>query len=579
MSFKRALSAVLALAVCFLIFHITSWKAEQEKWAPKMFGSQRMYAKETQNTGWGEDESKEIEQQISARQNLVYELEQVNKGLKQTQEQLLSDARGGQSRGGLSYANTRDEGGKSPMKISSPVSPLPQQSPQSLAFISQGTPVTAPAHPLSNGQGAIAKVAFFHPNTNRYLSVIRSPGDTNHGWLQCNADSQTPLDQRTFMIVPQEDGWVAIKSVSTQGFIEMVPPSQPLAWVLRASSLTIDQRHQFRMVSVDNGLLRLQNRGTGSFMNVITDTPYNEVRGHGNKPRKRAGAGEEETTVFATHEVTPDMEKKYATNSLARAAGVRQKENDDIAMIAALPQSDEKRVVSYGLYGTKNKYIKGAIRNAELVKVYFPGWVARFYCASDVPKKSIARLEELGAEIIMINTMKGGIAGMFWRFLVADDDTVDRWIVRDSDSRLNPRERFAVEEWIVSGKAVHTIRDHPNHERPLNGGLWGGTKGAIRGMTNMVSQFKNRQSYGGDLQFLGEKIWPLVKNDQIAHDSYSCKKFPNSHPFPTKRPDDFQHVGQVFDEHDNPRMGDINCCLRGNPTPPACRKQKDWKFG
>ena len=41
--------------------------------------------------------------------------------------------------------------------------------------------------------------------------------------------------------------------------------------------------------------------------------------------------------------------------------------------------------------------------------------------------------------------IKGGIAGMFWRFLVADDPTVDRFIIRDSDSRLNARERFAVE--------------------------------------------------------------------------------------------------------------------------------------
>ena len=123
------------------------------------------------------------------------------------------------------------------------------------------------------------------------------------------------------------------------------------------------------------------------------------------------------------------------------------------------------------------------------------------------------------------------------RFMVADDNTVDRWIVRDSDSRLNPRERFAarthsrirkrtrtrtythakpehysrtherihttqtcppcrfaVEEWIQSGKAVHTIRDHPNHERPLNGGLWGGTKGAIKGMTNMIKSFGNKQA-------------------------------------------------------------------------------------
>ncbi|CAM9970164.1 unnamed protein product, partial [Discosporangium mesarthrocarpum] len=29
--------------------------------------------------------------------------------------------------------------------------------------------------------------------------------------------------------------------------------------------------------------------------------------------------------------------------------------------------------------------------------------------------------------------------GMFWRFLPADDPTVDRFIVRDVDSRLNAR--------------------------------------------------------------------------------------------------------------------------------------------
>ena len=162
--------------------------------------------------------------------------------------------------------------------------------------------------------------------------------------------------------------------------------------------------------------------------------------------------------------------------------------------------------MSYGLYGANPKYITGAIRNAELVKVWFPGWVARFYVDDTVPKDKIATLQAKGAEIISMGSrIKGGIAGMFWRFLVADDATVDRWIVRDSDSRLNPRERFAVEEWIRSGKSVHTIRDHPNHERPLNGGLWGGVRGAIRGsMTEMVKAFPNKEAYGGDLQFLGE---------------------------------------------------------------------------
>jgi len=34
---------------------------------------------------------------------------------------------------------------------------------------------------------------------------------------------------------------------------------------------------------------------------------------------------------------------------------------------------------------------------------------------------------------------------------------VDRFIVRDSDSRLNPRDALAVAEWIGSGANLHTV--------------------------------------------------------------------------------------------------------------------------
>merc|ERR1712196_248419 len=130
----------------------------------------------------------------------------------------------------------------------------------------------------------------------------------------------------------------------------------------------------------------------------------------------------------------------------------------------------------------------------------------RFYIDRTVPSWAVAELKSKKAEIVLIEDIKGGIAGMFWRFLVADDPKVDRYIVRDGDSRLNARERFAVEEWIRSGKGVHTIRDHPNHDRPLNGGLWGGVHGTIKGMTNMIRVFSNKGKYGGDLHFLNEKF-------------------------------------------------------------------------
>ena len=34
----------------------------------------------------------------------------------------------------------------------------------------------------------------------------------------------------------------------------------------------------------------------------------------------------------------------------------------------------------------------------------------------------------------------------------------------------------------MSGTLIHSLRDHPNHDRPLNGGMWGGTKRAVPDM-------------------------------------------------------------------------------------------------
>ena len=144
---------------------------------------------------------------------------------------------------------------------------------------------------------------------------------------------------------------------------------------------------------------------------------------------------------------------------------------------------------------------------------------------------------------------------------------------------LGVGERFAVEEWILSGLKVHTIRDHPNHDRPLNGGLWGGVKGAVPGMARKVSEFANKGSYGGDLQFLNTVVWPLVKNSQLGHDAYTCQKWPNTRPFPTQRPANYQHVGQVFFADETFRVGDINGFMRGREIPRVCRKHPDWKFG
>ena len=257
----------------------------------------------------------------------------------------------------------------------------------------------------------------------------------------------------------------------------------------------------------------------------------------------------------------------------------RQKEKLYVKLIAGLPSSREKRVVSFSLYGSNPKYTVGAVRNAEMVGTYFPGWVCRFYVAS-VPEAILSKLKSLGAEVIPMTNY----GNMLSRFLVAADPTVDRYIVRDTDSRLNQRDRMAVEEWIDSGAKTHSIRDHVNHCHPLMGGMWGGVKGAIPGFEAKVQNLMRSpmaKEYMTDMHFLKNVIWPFIDKTTYQHDTYCCKQFPNTHPLPTRRPLNYLHVGQIFDEFDNPVMMHIENHIRDVPNPPPCRdpNHPDWIYG
>jgi hypothetical protein len=47
----------------------------------------------------------------------------------------------------------------------------------------------------------------------------------------------------------------------------------------------------------------------------------------------------------------------------------KEQDENEIARIASLPTSHEKRVISFGLYGNNTKYTHGAIKNSQLSKV------------------------------------------------------------------------------------------------------------------------------------------------------------------------------------------------------------------
>ena len=127
----------------------------------------------------------------------------------------------------------------------------------------------------------------------------------------------------------------------------------------------------------------------------------------------------------------------------------------------------------------------------------------------------------MNAEVILMPKNQLS-SGLLWRFFVSDDPSIDFFIVRDVDARINPQERIAVDQWIESGKNFHIIRDHPVHTELIHSGLWGGRSQMLPNLKNVLDNEYSDQIkvHFFDQQFLREFVWPLIKNDAITHDAY-----------------------------------------------------------
>ncbi len=191
-----------------------------------------------------------------------------------------------------------------------------------------------------------------------------------------------------------------------------------------------------------------------------------------------------------------------------------------------------KNVIAFSLWGSDPQYTEGAILNATLAPAIYPGWQCRFYCDTTVPESVVNQLRALASDVRLLDRNELAFFGLFWRFFVADDPLVDRYIIRDCDCILNCQERVAVDEWIDSGKHFHVMRDYPSHTELIHAGLWGGVRGAIPKMIELIVDFydNNSKERTIDQRFLRYSLWPIIKKSYLCHDS--CFEFDNSKKFP-----------------------------------------------
>ena len=87
--------------------------------------------------------------------------------------------------------------------------------------------------------------------------------------------------------------------------------------------------------------------------------------------------------------------------------------------------------------------------------------------------------------------------------------------------------------------------------------------------------FSNQDKRGPDQDLLKTYIWPWAKDFAMMHDSYHCKKYNNTIPYPTQRTDGIcNFVGCI------PELKSGITFTKGNICPIECRpiNHSDWKY-
>lgn len=217
---------------------------------------------------------------------------------------------------------------------------------------------------------------------------------------------------------------------------------------------------------------------------------------------------------------------------------------------------------SFCIYNGYNPlYYTGLIENLDLIRKYFPEFYIYVYVGNDVPDWFVVELR-VRPNVILRFTHETGPRNMIHRFFAIDEPEVDLMFVRDADSRVHWKDRWAIREFLNTPDAkLHIIRDNPEHATAIMGGLWGMRK--IEGVHIQTlyqdHRISDRRGHGMglDQDFLIDMIYPRTTSVHLIHSSQTWRH----KPFEVLNPFPFTYTNDIY-------CGRIESVSYAEPTPP-----------
>lgn len=214
------------------------------------------------------------------------------------------------------------------------------------------------------------------------------------------------------------------------------------------------------------------------------------------------------------------------------------------------------KVTSYSIFGYSGRngnywiYIPSLLR---LHSILFPDYKLAIYHDDTIDHMAYGKvLKQLNKDskldLCYMGRNKELCRSMLWRCkAIWDYPQAKAVFFRDLDSCPTYRERCANEAFIKSSRAVHGINDHPAHDVPLMGGLWGCKPKKYMILTGHRSweKFVSLQRdqdftiHGTDQLFLRDNVLPCIENSLLVHKDSLFINFPEIDPDMKEKDKDF----------------------------------------
>jgi len=192
------------------------------------------------------------------------------------------------------------------------------------------------------------------------------------------------------------------------------------------------------------------------------------------------------------------------------------------------------KVFSFCLYGPPNPryYPVPMLQNIYLIGTHFPDWKVYIYAAPDVDPEFLTQVA-MYSNVVVKPTEKHGAINMVERFFAIDEPDVEIMFVRDADSRVHYKDRWAINDFLRRPEFIaHAIRDHPEHSAAMMGGLWGLRKTDNISISNQYALYVSNPidcGYGIDQSFLKTYVYPYVRGALLVHLGGDAPQYKNEH--------------------------------------------------